>query len=239
MRIKIYLELKNPFLDFDHQEPLVSFLHKALGSNNDYHDVSSCYVISDLQGGVKAKLTSEEGDIIFKLNYEQGAYWYISSWDDDILANVISYATRNPDINDNISISEIDIVQPSYNLEKPFIMAQPIKLITPILLKQNHPEHDDRIEHVTYKNPDRCNYLLNKSVVNKIKTLGLDYPVDGFDFNFDYNYRGSKIKLKSYKNIKNKVNFCPLIYSGPSEILNLVWLTGIGNSTGIGFGMIQ
>lgn len=51
-------------------------------------------------------------------------------------------------------------------------------------------------------------------------------------------YSGKRIKLMTYKGIKNKASMCPVIIKGTLQSKQFAWNVGIGNSTGIGFGAI-
>lgn len=70
-----------------------------------------------------------------------------------------------------------------------------------------------------------------------MKVAGLPDDPD-FSVEFDMAYSGKRIKLMTYKGIKNKASMCPVIIKGTLQSKQFAWNVGIGNSTGIGFGAI-
>jgi len=56
---------------------------------------------------------------------------------------------------------------------------------------------------------------------------------------FDLSYHRAGTKLVTYKNIKNRANWCPVIINGKAETKSFAWEVGLGNSTGVGFGGVK
>lgn len=63
------------------------------------------------------------------------------------------------------------------------------------------------------------------------------YPIEAIDA-FVMEYPKKKIKTIYYNGIGNRTSWCPVRIQGKPETKVFAWATGIGNSTGAGFGSI-
>lgn len=82
MRIKIMLSGTDSELPSNNQYIINSFIHRALGKNNEYHDVESNYCVSILRGGKLIKGTE-------KISFKNGGYITISSFDGEFLNKIM------------------------------------------------------------------------------------------------------------------------------------------------------
>ncbi|HRF40576.1 MAG TPA: CRISPR-associated endoribonuclease Cas6, partial [Saprospiraceae bacterium] len=78
---------------------------------------------------------------------------------------------------------------------------------------------------------------LTETLHAKLIRAGLDTA--GVTVRFDENYTSPKTKLVSYRDLKIKATFCPVIITGSPEAIAFAWQVGVGNSTGIGFGALR
>ncbi|MBP5287927.1 MAG: CRISPR-associated endoribonuclease Cas6 [Elusimicrobiales bacterium] len=206
---------------FSYQQNLTGVLHKWLGSGNTEHGKISMYSFSSLRG---SKIT--DGG----LNFQQGASWFISFADEMKIRKIVASILADPEMFCGMKVIDVDIEEtPDMSKKELFFAA------SPIFIKRSFPEkHEDR--HYTYEDAE-SNSLLKETLLNKMRLCSI--PVDDtLEIRFDISYNKKKIKLVSYRNIKNKTSVCPIIIKGKPETKAFAWNVGIGNCTGIGFGAI-
>ncbi len=214
MRYKINFKTNNSILPINNQHILNGYIHRVLGTNNKYHDNSSNYNISSIQGG---KFDKNSGSLTFK----ESAYIIVSSLDIEFINNFISGLLSNNSITDGFVLNNIelvnDIIYDGYNN---------FSTLSPIILKVNNKyittDDDNFIDEFT-------NYL--KSVV---------YKKFGKNLNFEIRLSNSKKKTKliKVKNIFNKCSQFSFTINGDKRVSELFYYTGIGLSRGSGFGTI-
>ena len=218
MRLHLYIESACLPVPFNHLHQLTGAIHKWIG-RNDIHDQLSLYSFSWLYGG-----QAQDNHLIFS----SGAQLTINSYDGKLLAALIKGIQKDPYINFGLSVSEINIYEtPKFNHEEIFHLA------SPILIKRRQ---DNKIIHYTYDNP-LTDQLLTDTL--KIKLRKAFLPVEGVSVQFQREYPSAHTKIAYYKNIGNKVNFCPVYITGSTEQISFAWNVGMGNSTGIGFGALK
>jgi len=79
--------------------------------------------------------------------------------------------------------------------------------------------------------------LINWDLKNKLQAAGIS--AEGVKIYFDRTYSKARIKLSQYRSIHHKVSVCPVIIEGTPQQISLAWNSGVGNSTGIGYGALS
>lgn len=218
MRLYLKISPANQLLPWNYQQKLVGAFHKWLGPNKQ-HEGISLYSLSWLAGG------KGEGKGI---RFENGATWFISSPDTKLLKKVIHGIQAAPSIAFGMKVQEVAIKEtPHFPSEAKFLLA------SPILVKRRT---EDSIVHYTFDD-ERVDTLLTETLQSKLKKAGLEH--EQIAVAFDRSYYKAKHKVIQYKNVKNKVNVCPVVLKGSSKAIGFAWDVGIGNSTGIGFGALK
>lgn len=218
MRIHIKTSPNKDTVPFDHMPLLVGAFHKWLGEN-DVHNDLSLYSLSWLKGG-KA--------INRGLMFTEGASFFISAHDDDVIKRIISGIRIMPEVFCGMIIREVSIQPtPSFENVKTFSVNSPV-LVKTLLEGQQR--------HLTFEQPEAQEVLTNV-FKRKLVKAGLD--ASGANVSFDLSYVNSKTKLVNYRGIGNKANVCPVIVEGSPTQITFAWNVGIGHSTGIGFGALN
>lgn len=223
MRILIKTSPNDKIVPFDYQNKLEGVIHKWLGKN-EIHDTISLYSYSWLKNGI----ISNDG-----MNYPNGSEFFISFNDNKYISDIIkSLLNSESDMGtmfNGMRVIKIEILnEPDFNKESRFNFS------SPIFIKRNIG--DKYHKHYTF-NDNESNDLMTETTAHKMKEAGMKED-NTFSIKFDTSYKNKKIKTVNYRNIKCKVNFCPVIITGNSETKRFIWNTGVGNSTGIGFGSI-
>ena len=86
MRIYLKLSKNTGTIPFEHQHLLTGKIHNWIGIN-DIHDEISLYSFSQLQNGKK-----HNGG----LHFQDGSVWFISSWDNNFIKQIIKSIQKNP-----------------------------------------------------------------------------------------------------------------------------------------------
>lgn len=218
MRIYLILSSNKETVPYTYQQQLVGTLHKWMGKNV-FHDDISLYSLSWLDGGKGYK----NG-----LDFKNGACWFISSPNIDIIKKLIKNIQNDPAIAFGMTVKELILKDtPNFPEKIRFNVA------TPVFIKRTIGERE---VHYTFRD-ENVNQLLTETLKSKLKKAGL--TTENIKVSFDVNYPNAKTKLITYRGIKNKANFCPVILEGSPELIAFAWDVGIGNSTGIGFGALQ
>lgn len=218
MRIHLKLSRSRSLVPFTYHESLVGTFHKWAGTN-DFHDNLSLYSLSWLNRG-----SASQGG----LNFEHGADWFISAHDTSIIKKLIQGISSDPTINYGMTVEEIVIQEdPSFKDKHKFILASSAFIKRTI---------ENRIKYYLYDDPT-ASELLTETLKNKLNKAGI--PNDEVKIEFDTTYSKATTKMVTYKGIKCKASFCPVIINGTQEQIAFAWNVGIGNSTGIGFGALN
>jgi len=218
MRLYLILTPNKELVPFNYQEKLVGAFHKWIGRNR-IHDDISLYSLSWLDGGKGYK----KG-----LSFKSGACWFISSPDVAMIKRLIKNIQKDPVVAFGMVVKEVVLKEtPNFPNRVRFNVS------TPVFIKRTIGEREI---HYTF-NDENVNQLLTETLKSKLKKAGL--AIDNIHVSFDVTYPKAKTKLITYKGIKNKANFCPVILEGSPEAIAFAWNVGIGNSTGIGFGALE
>ncbi|NTV46140.1 MAG: CRISPR-associated endoribonuclease Cas6 [Chlorobiales bacterium] len=217
--MRIYIELTNNHqpVPFEHNSILAGTFHKWV-NDAQIHDALSMYSFSGLRGGVANKNS---------LDFPKGAKWFISSYDSQLLMKMIKQIQVNPDVGYGMTVKEIVVCEnPVFPSQQRFMLA------TPVFIKRTV---DKKCVHYLYSD-NESDRLMTETMKTKLTAAGISD--DSLRILFDRSYENPKVKLISYKGIRNRVNWCPVIISGRPETIAFAWNVGVGNSTGIGFGAL-
>lgn len=220
MRIHITTSKNESIVPFNYQHMLTSRLHHWIGRDNKEHDAVSLYSFSWLRGG----LAQKKG-----LHFENGAKFFISAYNNKLLEKLVFSMQEDPTLDFGMQIEDIVFQpEPEFNDgEDMFYFA------SPILVKR---KVDDNEQHFHFKSQDASKYL-TETLRYKLTQAGLDGS--GAQVSFVENYPRARTKVVYYKGIGNRVNLCPITIKGTPEQKKFAWNTGVGNSTGIGFGALK
>jgi len=229
MKLKIEFSKNTEPVPFTYVSNLNGYLHKVLGSNNVYHDDISLYSTSFLHGGKISKNKKY-------LDFPHGAIWYISSPDNQFIANFINNVYQNTDFAFGMELNGVDIVKIEIVNEGDYYLFH---TKSPILLKQKDFETRKNI-YFTYEDDFKTTSELMKSIIlKKAKKAEIDIKNDDFDISFNYEYQQKKIKWITIKTVNNKTSVCPVfIKTRKKEIADFIYAVGVGHSTGSGFGFL-
>lgn len=219
MRIYLKLTPNTKTVPFNYQQMLVGAFHKWLGQN-ELHDDISLYSLSWLTHGERTK----NG-----FNFPNGSTFFVSSYRDELLADLINGIQKGQNINWGMKVNEI-IIQRTPNLgNKQYFLAQ-----SPIHIKRT----DRETGNIDYYFPkDKvANMYLTETLQNKLKKAGIKGTAT---VKFDLDYKNPKIKKIDFNKIGIKGTLCPVIVEGDPRAVAFAWEVGIGNSTGIGFGALK
>ena len=221
MRLLFQLTPPDRPLGFDYPYYLCAAVHKWLGMDNPWHDRLSLYSFGWLTGG---QLTRDG------LAFPDGADWFVSSYDSDFLANLLTGAYDDREVCFGMRVKSIKVAQtPRFHPER-----HTFKVSGPVLLKSVLPSGE--VKFLTFLDGEVADEALMQSIRHKLDFAGLQKHHNAFRASFKKDYVSAKTKLVRIKNIDNKASQCPIIVEGNPEILRFVWLTGVGNSSGVGFG---
>ena len=218
MRIHLQLSSTNQTIPYNYQEKLTGVFHKWLGENR-LHGNISLYSFSQL-GGAKVV---EKG-----LTFPNGAKWFISSYDDNIMLEMLNGLFNDPEMFYGLKVVRVEN-QPTPNLKE----KEVFRLASPVLVKRNE---NGNIKHYTFAE-EISDQLMTETMHSKMDLIGM--KDDTLEIKFDRSYKNTKTKVITYNGVGNRVNVCPIIIKGKLETKAFAWNVGIGNSTGIGFGAVE
>ena len=219
MRLHIKITKANQIIDFNYLPLLTGCVHKWLGEDNVQHGKVSLYSFSFLRNVETVK----NG-----IKLKNGSYFMLSFHDTHLAKTVIKNILDDPEMFYGAKVYDIQIQEtPRFSEKERFLLASPI-------LIQRFT--DDNNRHYTFSDAKSDEYL-TETLKTKAKIAGLNS--ENLKVYFDRSYHSPKTKIISYKNIKNKVNVCPVIIEGTPEMIGFAWNVGLGNSTGIGFGALK
>ena len=218
MRIHIKIKSMNMVIPFDHQHLLTGVIHKWMGFNQVHGDVS-LYSFSQLTGAKSS---------VGGLKLENETSFFFSAYDLTLVKLLVAGIQNDPSMFNKLEVDEIIIQEdPDLSNRESFFPA------SPVFIKRRL---ENNIEHILYHD-HRANDFLKETLITKMKKVGLN-DVDLKIF-FDSNWPLAKTKLIRYKEVNNKVSWCPVIIQANEETKLFAWNVGLGNSTGIGFGAIK
>jgi CRISPR-associated endoribonuclease Cas6 len=218
MRLHLRIKTSYQIVPFIHQHMLTGAIHKWLSWNQEHGDLS-LYSFSRLEGGRKAR---------GGLSFENGSSFFFSAWDETLAKRLIEGIQKDPEMFNGLRVTEV-VMQPTPDLSG----KQLFYPASPIFIKRYSGE---KTEHIILNDP-RANQCLKETLENKMQKAGL--TDETLELRFDLSYHRAGTKLVTYKNIKNRANWCPVIINGKPETKAFAWEVGLGNSTGVGFGAVK
>jgi CRISPR-associated endoribonuclease Cas6 len=231
MRIDILLKSSksNEEIPYNYQYSLAKQIHKWIGKDNPWHDESySSFCFGGLKGLQKrnGQLSSPTGT----------ATWQIGSRNSQLLQALIQGIEKAPYLEFGLYVQQIQLKpMPQFHTDSVYHLDSPI-----FLRKKRDTGKPD--QHVLYTDSD-ASRVLTDSLHAQLRHLGMDALVPHTQAEFLTDYPAAKTKLitlnKQPQAIKLRASVCPIRLQAPEEVQHLVWASGIGASTGIGFGMIK
>jgi CRISPR-associated endoribonuclease Cas6 len=220
MRIYLQLTKSRELIPFNYQPFLTGALHKWMGKDNSEHGKISLYSFSWLQN-----VDADKNGIRLR----NDSYFFISAHDEELIKTIVKGVMVDPSVCFGASVASVDIKEdPIFSSEQQFLVASPVFV--------RRFEENNRCVHVTCEDEKSSDYL-TETMQRKLALAGL--PVEGVRVSFDTSYHNPTTKVIKYKNIGNRVNFCPVIIKGTPEQVAFAWNVDVGNSTGIGFGALK
>ncbi|MEC5146589.1 CRISPR-associated endoribonuclease Cas6 [Chitinophaga sp. 212800010-3] len=218
MRLYLALSRNRQLVPYNYQPQLTGAIHKWLGQNS-WHGTTALFSFSWLQRGE----STGKG-----LSFPHGARLEISAYESDFIKRLIKGVQQDPYLAFGLKATDITIQEAPIFSEK-----ETLFVTSPILIKRTI---DNRDIHYTYDDP-LCGALLTETLQRKLRIAGI--APDGVKVDFLKDYPGAQTKIIYYNKIGNRVNICPVIIEGTPEQISFAWKTGLGNSTGIGFGALK
>lgn len=219
MRINFFISPNHTRLvPFNYQQKLVGRLHTWLGENAE-HDSISLYSVSWLgHGRVRSGA----------LSFPNGTSFFVSSAKDELLADIIEGLQKDTEINWGMRVTSIMPQRaPEFGTSAHFMMQ------SPVLIKRKIEDGTQQFYYHTDKEADQ---YMTETMKAKMAFAGVEGDIS---LRFDRDYHKARIKMATYRGIKNKGSLCPVIAEGDPHCIAFAWNVGIGNSTGIGFGAIK
>lgn len=219
--MRIYLKLSKNIkkIPFNYQELLTGVIHKWIGENNNIHGKPGRHCFSWIQNSS----VNKDG-----IELKRDAYFFIGSQDVGLIKSIIKGILADPTMFSGVKVTDVQIKDtPEFDLAQSFWMA------SPVLLKVKDGENT---RHVTLEDDD-FEEVLTENLKRKLEKAEISSDGLTVILNPQTNFR--KTKLVTYKGIKNKASFAPVIISGTKEQIEYAWSVGLGNSTGIGFGALK
>lgn len=217
MRLHIRTTRNKEVVHFNYQQKLVGVLHKWLG-RNELHGTPALYSFSWL---MNAK------PIDGGLDFAQGAKLFISFHDEGYLKQVVQSILKDPLMCYGMEVVDVSIEDnPDFSNRNKFLCG------SPIFIRRFNKDKD---RHYTFED-ENAGELLKETLLHKMDQAGLEVD-ETLDIRFDRS-ANARTKIIEYRNVKNRVNLCPVIIDAKPETKLFAWNVGLGNSTGIGFGSI-
>ena len=221
MRLKINFTKNTKSVPVNNQHIVNSFVHRCLGKDNKYHDSKSDYCVSYLLGG---KLNEDK-----TLSFPNNPYIIISSNNDKFINDLLVGVSSNVEMGFGMELENIEYISEDfYNGYNIF------RTLTPILLKEFIDY--ENYEFITVNDSD-FEKKLQTNTINKLKSINSDLDLSNFRIKVNKHKR-NKTKLITLKGVKNIASHCDIIVYSNKEIAEILHNTGLGNSTGSGFGTI-
>ena len=219
MRLHFHLTPNHQIVPFDYQRKLVGAFHRWLGEN-DLHDAVSLYSLSWLKHGTQA---GKRG-----LVFPNGSSFYVSSYRDELLSKLIMGVQSGYQIAWGMEVDSITIQR-----TPDFGERQWFKVDSPVLLRERVENFDAPQYYFPWDK--EANRLLNQTFQTKLQHAGLDAQAV---LHFDPSYTKRNTKKINYNGVDIKAAYCPVIVEGDARAVQFAWETGVGHSTGIGFGAL-
>lgn len=219
MRLYLQLTRNKETIPFNYQPYLTGAIHKWIGKNNTQHDSLSLYSFSWFQNAEARRMG---------ISLTPDSYFFISTHDEALAKQILSGVIRDPNVCFGSSVSDVQVSETPF-----FQTAHRFFTASPIFIKRRVENNE---KHITYENPLSSVYL-TETLKKKLQAASLSD--EGVRVKFDETYASPRTKIIRYNEIGNRVSVCPVVIEGTAEQLEFAWNTGVGNSTGIGFGALK
>ena len=222
-RIQIVLSKNTRPVPFDNQKICIGVLHRRwLPSDSNRHEPDkkfSDYAITGLLGGKR------NGDF---LDFKKGGVIIASSSDTNFIANIIASAKRSSEFEFGMKIIDVRIIQEEIKPGKTKMIS-----LSPILIKEKGVEYTFESEGV------------NEIMTEKAKRViqNFDPEIDLTDFKIYFSEEPKDIEKRRLANVwlhghKNRCSLSAIFIEGSKEAKEVLYYTGLGNSSGSGFGTL-
>jgi CRISPR-associated endoribonuclease Cas6 len=219
MRIKIIFSKPTSEVPLQNQELVVSYLHKCLGRNNEYHNKPSKYCITSILGGSLLK-----DSLSLDFSSSDGPYIFVTSEDSEFFNKLMLGLFANSDFGFGMKVVDVQTVcSTSFNGYNIF------KAITPIVLKEKGGKRYLSIKDEGYEE------LLKAHTMNKLSKAIPGIDLSGFNLEVMKNLP-NKVKKSMYKQTLMTATICSVKITCNKKIAEFIFNNGLGQSTGIGFG---
>jgi CRISPR-associated endoribonuclease Cas6 len=221
MRLKINFTRSNVPVPINNQHVINGFVHRCLGTDNQYHDKVSNYCISNLRGG---KLNKDKKT----LSFNNGGFIVVASNDMVFIDKFLSGLGIN-----EVAFYDMKVIKIEHLIEDSYSDFNIFRTLTPIVIKERG---DKNYKFITINDEDYVTKLKNH-MIKKISKI--DPKCDTRDFDVKIRkHPCNKTKLVMIKNVKNVGSLCDIIINCNKKVANIIYDNGIGQSTGSGFGMV-
>lgn len=221
MRLTLRLSPNTEPVPFDHLHRLTGALHKWLGEN-EVHDGLSLYSFGWLSGG---KRRGEE------LQFAGGAEWNVSFLEEDVADRLRSGIRRDPLVTAGMRVFEIrEQIIPRFGPAARFYVDGAV------LTRRNRD--DGGRDHLTFEDP-ASDETLTRTLRRKLAQAGLNGNHLMTMARFDRSFEKARTKKVNIKGIAYRTSECPVIIEGTPEAVQVAWLVGVGEMTGMGLGALR
>ncbi|MET6998390.1 CRISPR-associated endoribonuclease Cas6 [Chitinophaga defluvii] len=219
MRIYLQLSRNTQLIPFNYHQYLAGAIHKWLGKNGEHGQIS-LYSFSWIQN---TKSTAKG------IHLSPASYFFFSAHDELLLKKLLRGIRTDPEWAFGSRVTEVQILP-----DKTFSNRERFTTASPVFIKRKGENNKEK--HFTYED-QQCDLLLTETLKHKLQVAGIS--TEGVKIYFDRTYTKAKAKLSRYRSIHHKVSVCPVIIEGSPQQISLAWNSGIGNSTGIGYGALS
>lgn len=222
MRLHLTLTPNTEPVSFNYQHQLTGALHKWLGQN-DLHDKISLYSFSWLRGQAER--------VDGKLNFPNGARWFISFWEDEHTEKLKNGILKKPEVIFGMNVDKIkEQAVPEFGEDYRF------KVASPVLVRSN--QDDGSRKHLLYDEKE-ADGILTRRMKAKLEAANFNEMESDISISFDRNYPNPQTKLVDIKGTKLRASVCPVKIEGNPKAVKFAWNVGVGELTGSGFGAID
>lgn len=227
MRMSLHLSPPKQRTDFNYLYFVKGFIHRTCGDDPSHRE-QSFYNF----GKIRCKRGFKPTDTAFA---QQGATLDIAFWDAEMPKRFLMGVFKDPNFIWGMRINEIrESPTPNFGDNHLWLPNSPILLRKARLLDGQYSKQHDHV--IFNQDATLANQLLTEKLCRKAERLGL--VSDGVTATFEPNHT-SKSELIAFKGTKLRTNRCGVRLIAPPEVQHLVWLTGLGELTGSGFGMMN
>lgn len=224
MRLKIKFAPNNSNIDRNTQN-IVSWLHKTLGNNNNFHKmVDKSYSISGIVGGVQ----NED----FTVSFPKGASIFVSSNDMDVIRLI------NQNQNKALFAGELEVINVTPTMDEAYLNDAVNFFKTDIngifMYKRNEKGYGKL--SFTYTENGWLEEL-NAQAKKRIKALEPNIDLEGFKIELS-GHEGDRIVKSRYKNMLMISSNVSLKITGSVAAKKMILEYGLGHLTGSGYGCV-